>query len=56
MSLAGAIGDRAVADLRLELLRADVLGQRQRAGIDQHLVAMGIVADHRGQHRQSEIA
>ena len=56
MSLAGAVGDRAEADLGLEFLGADVLGQRQRAGIDQHLVAMRIVADHRGQHRQREIA
>jgi hypothetical protein len=40
MSLAG-IGDGAVADLGLELLGADVLGERQRTGIDQQLVAVG---------------
>ena len=56
MSLAGGIDDGAEADLGLEFLGADVLGQRQRAGVDQHLVAVRVVADHRGQHRQREIA
>ena len=56
MSLAGAFAIVPKPTLRLEFLGADVLGERQRAGVDQHLVAMRVMADHRGQHRQSEIA
>ena len=49
------IADVAITGTGKMLVGADILGQRKRAGIENDRVALAVVPDHRGQHRDCDL-